>query len=123
MQDKTYAGGCHCGAVRFRATPRSTKALACNCSVCAKRAFLHIIVTAEDFELDSGEEHLTSYRFNTGVAEHLFCRVCGVQSFYRPRSHPEDYSVNLRCLDGGQSDFVVESFDGRRWEESIDSIT
>lgn len=120
---KTYAGGCHCGALRFRATPRTREALACNCTICGKRGFVHIIVRAEDFELERGGDQLTSYRFNTKIAEHLFCRVCGVQSFYRPRSHPDDYSVNLRCLDEGQADFEVKGFDGRHWESSIASIT
>lgn len=121
---KTISGGCHCGAVRFRAVLRELPlvALRCNCSVCTKRGFLHVIVAGDDFVLESGGEQLSRYRFNTGVAEHLFCSVCGVQSFYRPRSHPEDYSVNLRCLDAGREDFELRDFDGANWEGSIDEI-
>ena len=66
------------------------------------------------FELIQGEEHLATYTFNTGVAQHYFCRVCGVKSFYVPRSHPDGVSVNVRCLDPGTvSSIAVERFDDR----------
>jgi hypothetical protein len=84
---------------------------------------LHVPVEHDDFELLEGGEHLTLYRFNTGIAEHTFCRVCGVKPFYRPRSHPHDYSVNLRCLDlPGANAFDVVAFDGKNWEENIQSF-
>ena len=87
-------GGCHCRAVRFEAeVPRRIEVLDCNCSICAMTGFRHLIVPDEDFRLVSGSEALTSYRFGTGAAEHLFCSVCGIKSFYRPRSHPEAWSV------------------------------
>ncbi len=122
--DREIRGGCHCGAVRFRAQLGETQpreALRCNCSLCEKRGFIHIIIARDRFELESGQEALISYRFNTEVAQHLFCKICGVQSFYRPRSHPEDYSVNLRCLDEGQASFAIRDFDGANWEASIES--
>lgn len=125
MSASSYAGGCHCGAVRFTFSLREDAeraALVCNCSVCRKRGFVHIIVESEAFTLESGADELVSYRFNTKVANHLFCGVCGVQSFYRPRSHPEGYSVNLRCLDAGQDDFLLRDFDGANWEASIEGI-
>jgi hypothetical protein len=125
MSASSYAGGCHCGAVRFSfslPTDDERVALVCNCSVCRKRGFVHIIVEPARFELESGHDELISYRFNTKVANHLFCGVCGVQSFYRPRSHPEGYSVNLRCLDAGAEDFRLQDFDGANWEASIDQI-
>ena len=93
-------GGCHCGAVRFEAAlPDVVEAQTCNCSICAMTGFLHIIVSESRFRLARGSEHLTSYTFNTGVARHLFCEACGVKSFYRPRSNPDGWSVNGRCLD------------------------
>ena len=94
-------GGCHCGAVRFTAKLPAppVPALDCNCSVCAMTRFLHIIVPHGDFTLERGAEALTSYRFGSGAAEHLFCSVCGVKSFYQPRSHPAAWSVNAHCLD------------------------
>jgi len=96
----TYTGGCHCGAVRFEveAEPRP-KVQECTCTICRMTAFVHLIVPASRFRLLSGEDALTQYRFNTGTARHLFCKHCGVKSFYVPRSHPHGYSVNARCLD------------------------
>jgi len=119
----TYEGGCHCGAVRFRVRVREHQALDCNCSVCAKKGLLHLIVPPEDFELLAGREDLSEYRFGTRTARHTFCRHCGVQPFYTPRSHPGSVSVNVRCLDGdAPSKFTVEPFDGRNWEEHVESI-
>jgi len=112
-------GGCHCGAVRFRFTLPSLEVdlLDCNCSMCAKTGFLHLIVPHGDFELLSGQAELSSYRFGTGAAEHLFCKACGIKSFYQPRSHPHAWSVNFRCLDEGHGLVPnVTSFDGRNWE-------
>lgn len=121
----TYTGGCHCGAVRFRVAivPSEHVVSDCNCSICCKKGFLHLIVPPEQFQLLSGEEMLTTYSFNTGTAKHLFCRICGIHAFYRPRSHPNCYDVNVRCLDGdAMSRFRVEPFDGANWEDSVDSL-
>lgn len=114
----TAAGGCHCGAVRFHfVAPAQVKLLDCNCSMCSRTGFLHLIVAHEDFVLDSGKGALTSYRFGTGIAEHLFCRHCGIKSFYQPRSHPGAWSVNWRCLDEGHGlEATITTFDGRNWE-------
>ena len=112
-------GGCHCGAVRFVAwLPNPpVSALDCNCSVCAMTGFLHIIVPHGEFVLERGADTLTSYRFGSGTAEHLFCSVCGVKSFYQPRSHPEAWSVNAHCLDT-PVELAIERFDGRNWEKA-----
>lgn len=111
------SGGCHCGEVRFHATIEGppVAALDCNCSICSASGFLHVSVRHSDFTLDKGKDGLTSYRFGTAAADHLFCSRCGVKSFYQPRSHPEAWSVNARCLDQ-QPDLVVTHFDGRNWE-------
>ena len=115
-----HAGGCHCGAVRFEVeAPARVEVHECNCSICRPCAYLHLIVPRERFRLLRGEDALSTYTFNTGAAKHLFCRVCGVKSFYVPRSHPDGVSVNLRCLDEGSVDHVsVLPFDGRNWEEA-----
>lgn len=118
-----YAGGCHCGAVRFAVRVRRHEALDCNCSVCTKKGILHVIVPREDFTLLAGADALTTYTFGTGAAKHTFCRVCGVQAFYTPRSHPDGVDVNPRCLDGdAPARFSVVPFDGRNWEESVGAI-
>lgn len=117
----TRTGGCHCGRVRFEVTsPQTLQVTYCNCSICEKVGFLHLIVPKARFKLLSGAADLTNYQFNTGTAQHLFCKACGVKSFYVPRSHPDGYSVNARCLD----DVAVESltivpFDGKHWESAI----
>ena len=116
-------GGCHCGAVRFSAAlpDAPIPALACNCSMCARTGFVHIIVPHGDFVLEEGREALTSYRFGTGAAEHLFCKHCGVKSYYQPRSHPEAWSVNANCLDEAVK-LAVEEFDGQNWEAAIKKL-
>ncbi len=120
----THSGGCHCGRVRFEVdTPIDIEVDECNCSICKRAGYLHLIVPKSRFRLLSGEESLTSYRFNTKVAEHLFCSVCGIKSFYIPRSHPDGYSVNARCLDEGSvTRCTVSKFDGAHWEQHIDEL-
>lgn len=118
------SGGCHCRAVRFEAeVPHAVEVLDCNCSICSATGFLHLIVPHERFRLLRGEERLTSYRFGTGAANHLFCSICGVKSFYQPRSHPEAWSVNVNTLDDGAGlDVTVRAFDGRNWEKARASL-
>ena len=103
--------------------PAHLRVDACNCSMCEKLGFLHLIVDADAFRLLSGESDLTSYRFGTGTANHLFCRHCGVKPYYVPRSHPDGFSVNARCLDTGTIGRLdIEPFDGRNWEESVEAL-
>ncbi len=114
------AGGCHCGAVRFKvdASP-PLRLLDCNCSICIRTGYLHLIVEKAAFRLVSGEDALTEYRFNTGVARHLFCHVCGIKTHYIPRSHPNGISVNARCLDDWPDvEADIEPYDGRNWESA-----
>jgi hypothetical protein len=118
---RTMDGSCHCGAVRFRVTADLDGVTECNCSVCTKKGFLHLIVPPERFELMSGRDALTTYRFNTGTAQHTFCKVCGVHPFYVPRSDPDKIDVNVRCLDGiDLAAISVKPFDGRNWEAAIE---
>ena len=117
---RIHTGGCHCGRVRFEVVaPANIDVSECNCSICAKSGFLHLIVPAERFKLLSGGDALSTYTFNTGVAKHLFCSICGVKSFYIPRSDPDGISVNARCIDGGSIESMqVRPFDGRDWEKA-----
>ena len=114
------AGGCHCGAVRFAAqVEASPEVLVCNCSMGRHSGFQHLIVPHANFALASGRDSLTSYRFGSGSAEHLFCRTCGVKSFYQPRSHPDAWSLNFNALDDVAGLSVsFAAFDGRNWEEA-----
>ena len=115
----THRGGCHCQRVRFEVqAPAELVLYECNCSICAMVGYQHLIVKAEAFRLLQGAESLSQYRFNTGAARHLFCAVCGIKSYYVPRSHPDGYSVNARCLDDGTvTGMRVERVDGRNWEQ------
>jgi len=116
---QTFEGGCHCGRVRFRVTADLATVTECNCSICAKKGFLHVIVPSERFELIAGADELTTYRFNTGTARHTFCRQCGIHAFYVPRSDPDKIDVNARCLDGVDLGALrPHPFDGRNWEDA-----
>jgi hypothetical protein len=119
-----HAGGCHCGRVRFEVeAPARIEAYDCNCSICAKGGFLHLIVPSSRFRLVRGAEDLSTYTFNTGIAKHVFCRACGVKSFYIPRSNPDGYSVNLRCLDPGTiTEVTIRPFDGKNWDEHASEL-
>lgn len=122
---QTITGQCHCGAVRFRFSlpAREVELLDCNCSMCSRSGYLHLIVPHADFELLTPREAMTSYRFGTGAAEHLFCATCGVKAYYQPRSHPGAYSVNWRCLDDGHRlTPTIRTFDGRNWEAAREKL-
>lgn len=120
----THHGGYHCGAVRFEVdAPRDLRVQSCNCSICAMTGYLHLLVPAAGFRLLTDPVALVEYRFNTGTARHLFCSRCGIKSFYVPRSHPDGYSVNARCLDHGTvTSLAVEEFDGRHWEANVGGL-
>ena len=116
-------GGCHCGAVRFKVLIDRYIVDDCNCSICRKKGFLHLIVPPENFTLLKGKDVLSNYTFNTKIAQHTFCSICGIHSFYRPRSHPDAIDVNLRCLDEDLKDkFVIRPFDGENWEDNVDRL-
>ncbi len=113
----TYNGGCHCGRVRFRVVADLAEVSECNCSICTRKGYLHLIVPPERFELLCGADDIATYQFNTGTARHTFCRHCGIHSFYVPRSDPDKVSVNARCLDGvDPASLAPRRFDGRNWE-------
>ena len=114
----THRGGWHCGRVRFEViAPKSLRVSECNCSICSKAGYLHLVVPAAQFKLLSGSDTLKTYSFNTHTAKHLFCSVCGIKSFYVPRSHPDGISVNARCIDSETiEELTVTPLNGREWE-------
>ncbi len=113
-------GGCHCGVVRFEAeVEQAPELLDCNCSICIRTGYLHLIVPHADFTLLSGEDTLGSYQFGSKQADHLFCQNCGVKSFYQPRSHPDCWSINFNCLDRDHGlDPTIRQFDGQNWQKA-----
>ena len=118
-----YQGGCHCGAVTFEVEADDDVEIEeCNCSICSMTGIQHLIVPRRNFRLLSGEDQLITYSFNTGVAKHPFCRICGIKSFYIPRSNPDGVDVNLRCLRQQPRTVTVVQFDGRHWEQHAHTL-
>jgi hypothetical protein len=119
-----HTGSCHCGAVVVEVlAPAELVAYECNCSMCERTGYLHLIVPADRFTLVSGEEAISTYQFNTGTARHYFCSRCGCRPYYVPRSNPDGFSVNVRCLDRSTvKHLTVLPFDGRNWERSASSL-
>mgnify|MGYP000002812252 CR=1 FL=1 len=118
-----YQGSCHCKAITFEVeAPEHVEVVDCNCSMCAKAGFLHLIRPLSAFTLLTGQKAITSYTFNSGIAKHTFCKHCGVKPFYTPRSNPDGIDINLRCLDPQPQSVSIEPFDGQNWEDNAASL-
>ena len=120
----THEGGCHCGRVRFTVEAAADLELHdCNCSICRMTGYEHLIVQSSAFALTKGKDDLSCYSFNTGTAKHYFCSYCGIKAFYVPRSNPDGYSVNARCLEPGTiRSKTITAFDGQNWETGADRL-
>ena len=120
----THTGGCHCGAVRWEIeAPAVLKTHTCNCSICNLTHYQHLIVPKHRFRVVKGDDHLNLYTFGSGIAQHYFCKTCGVKSFYIPRSNPTGVSVHARCIDPATVQAVEdEPFDGQNWEKNAGSL-
>jgi len=128
MNNYEYQGGCHCQDTRYTisldSTIESSSITACNCSMCEKTGYLHLIIPKNQFQLNTEWGQLTNYQFNKKIAQHYFCKTCGIKSFYQPRSHPDCWSINVRCLDGfANINLKIDNFDGKNWENNIEQIT
>ena len=119
-----HKGGCHCGKVCYEVeAPSNLEVVECNCSICSKSGYLHLLVSKEKFKLISGKDNLETYTFDTHEAKHLFCKTCGIKSFYIPRSNPNGFSVNVHCLDATNIKSIrTQQFDGKNWEENIHTL-
>ena len=121
-------GSCHCGDVRFEvdincASDRSIRAYLCNCSICEMTGFTHVIVSSVAFRLNAEEDRFAEYKFRTKIARHLFCRQCGIKSFYIPRSNPDGFSINLNCLDLPSGIGIsIEKIDGKNWSKNAGKL-
>lgn len=119
-----YSGSCHCGSVTFEVeAPERLEIENCNCSICSMSGFLHLIVVSDNFRLLSGKDTLHTYTFNTGVARHTFCKICGIKPFYIPRSNPDGVDVNARCLDVDVERMQITAFDGKNWEQNAHTLS
>ena len=119
----THEGGCHCGRVRYRVqAPADLTVYECNCSICSKSGYLHLPARKESFTLLRGEDEQSCYTFDTHEARHLFCKHCGIKSYYIPRSNPDGFTVNVRCLEQETiKSMTIIPFDGKNWEKHIDA--
>lgn len=118
-----YSGSCHCKAVKFEVeAPEVIDAVDCNCSICKKSGYLHLIVPKSKFNLLTGSNNLSTYTFNTGVAKHTYCSNCGIKPFYTPRSNPDGVDVNVNCLDDQNLKIKITAFDGVNWEENAHKV-
>ncbi len=118
-----YTGSCHCGTIKFQVeAPESVEVERCNCSICRKSGYLHLIVPLSQFRLLSGQDNFTTYAFNTGVAQHTFCTTCGIKPFYTPRSNPDGIDININCLDTQPEHITIVDFDGQNWEQHAHTL-
>lgn len=118
-----YQGSCHCRAITFEVeAPEILKVEECNCSVCSKSGFIHLIVPLSKFKLLSSDEAISTYTFNSGVAKHTFCKYCGIKPFYTPRSNPDGIDINLNCLDTKPVQVNITCFDGENWEQNAHKL-
>lgn len=118
-----YQGSCHCGAIQFEVeAEESINCEECNCSICSKSGFLHLIIPKSKFNLLQGEKEMSVYRWNTNRAQHIFCKLCGIKSFYIPRSNTDGYDVNVRCLDPQPKAINKRPFDGKNWEANAHKL-
>ena len=120
----THLGSCHCKQIQFEVLgEKNIKVLYCTCSICSILNYKHYIVDKSQFKLLKGKKYLSTYTFNTNVAKHLFCKNCGIKSFYIPRSHPDSISVNLNCIHSKTINNVkIIKFDGKHWKKNINKI-
>lgn len=120
----THSGGCHCGDVHWSIeAPPILDTHTCNCSICNINHYQHFIVPKSRFHLHSDPEFIACYRFGSEIAEHYFCRRCGVKSYYVPRSNPDGVSVNVRCITSDTVDAIYDTpFDGKNWEKNAGSL-
>jgi hypothetical protein len=97
---RTYRGACHCGAVQFEIDSDMPELTTCDCSICVRKNALMVKVHESRFRLVSGEDRLVEYQFHTMTAHHYFCGTCGIYPFHRKRVTPDQFGVNVFCLDG-----------------------
>ena len=118
-----YYGSCHCGNVNFKfLSENKVEIWKCNCSICNMYDYQHLFVKHEDFTLLDDSADQATYTFGTQNAKHLFCKACGIKSYYQPRSHPDMFSINLRCVKNPPDVYNVVEFDGINFEDSIKEI-
>lgn len=120
---KKYSGCCHCKRVKFQfLSYTNVDILKCNCSICSMTEYQHLIIKHINFKLIKGKKCLIPYSFNTKKASHLFCKVCGIKSFYQPRSHPDSYSINYKCIKDPPKVRKIIFFNGKNFKQALKEL-
>ena len=120
---RKYKGQCHCKKITFDFYSEETVTLLeCNCSICLPYRYLHLIIENKKFNFNSNLDQLMSYKFRTKVADHLFCKYCGVKSFYKPASHPNSVSINYHSIIKPPKIKEILFFDGKNWDQAIKDL-
>mmetsp|Transcript_5226 Transcript_5226/g.11349 ORF Transcript_5226/g.11349 Transcript_5226/m.11349 type:complete len:152 (+) Transcript_5226:64-519(+) len=119
---------CHCGRVsgRFRCAADQITCWDCNCSDCAMRKNIHLIIPSDDIHIEGGNDYFEAntilYLWGTGTAKRRFCKCCGILPWYIPRSNPDGVAITLACVKFDASkkapSIVIKKYDGLNWEES-----
>ncbi|MFC4440194.1 MULTISPECIES: GFA family protein [Natrialbaceae] len=128
---ETYAGSCHCGAVRFESELNLLEGTTrCNCSICAKTRYWAAVATPDAFRLLQGADALTDYQLGGDTIHHRFCSRCSVKPFGRGTAAElggDFYAVNVACLDDATDEELAEApvtyVDGRHDRESSPAET
>ena len=100
MTEKEYFGSCHCGEIQFKIVSGFPELTTCDCSICIRKNALMVKVHERNFTLIKGESFLSEYQFHTNTAHHYFCKNCGIYPFHRKRVTPDNFRINVYCLEG-----------------------
>lgn len=99
MSDGSHHGSCHCGVIRFTVQADLEVGVMCDCSICKRKSAVMALIEPEQFKLETGQDNLSCYQFNTKLAEHYFCKTCGIYTHHKRRTS-QGMGVNIGCLEG-----------------------
>ena len=120
---KKFLGSCHCKAIQFEFYAKTkVDLIKCNCSICTHTSYLHLIIPHKNFYLKKGSDLINTYTFNKNLAKHFFCQICGIKSFYQPRSHQDSFSINFNSVIDPPTINKIIAFDGKNFEKNIEKL-
>ena len=102
-------GKCHCGSIKFTINTKIRDLRRCNCSMCSRKGFVMGTALIDELTITSGEKNLTSYKWNTKIAEHFFCKICGINTHHKRRSDPNQYGYNIGCIEGFEMSWIEDT--------------
>ena len=99
-------GSCHCGVIKFKINTNLRDLRRCNCSICSRKGFVMGSAPIELLTIVSGKKFLSTYKWNTNIAEHYFCKICGINTHHKRRSNPNEYGFNIACIEGFEMSWI-----------------